>query len=106
MISVNQETALRDPCCHVFHHGRGYLHVGHPPLPSRPVASPAAASPTGPVADGTWHLLKPPHGGPGVALQWLAAKGVWLPVVGTGNRVAYSPEYLAAHGWVYMGQKV
>lgn len=105
MIAVNQDIAMRDPCCHAFHHGRGYLHVGHPPLPAKPAATAAVAKPPAPAADASWHLLVPPHGGPGVALQWHSAKSVWLPVIGTGNRVAFSPEYLAAHGWTYKGPK-
>jgi hypothetical protein len=105
MIAVNQATAMRDPCCHVFHHGRGYIHVGHPPMPPKAVAAAGEASPPSPAAHESWHVLIPPQGGKGIALKWLGDKKVWVPVIGTGNRIAFSPAYLAAHGWKYSGPK-
>jgi len=105
MTNVNREQAHQDPCCHVFSHGRGYVHVGRPALPARCAHAPARATPPAPVADGSWHVLTPPHGGHGVAMQWSGPNSCWLPVLGTGNRLGFSPEYLAAHGWVYRGPR-
>lgn len=105
MIAVNHETAMRDPASHVFHYGRGYLHVGHPAMPAKPAAHATVAEPPAPAADDTWHMLMPPQGGKGVALRWMSARKTWLPVIGTGNRVGFTSEYLAAHGWKYVGPK-
>jgi hypothetical protein len=105
MIPVNRETAMMDPCCHVFRHGQGYLHVGEPALPAKPVHPPAKAEPPAATADGSWHVLVPQQGGPGVSMRWNAARRCWMPVIGTGIRTAFSPQYLAAHGWTYKGPK-
>jgi hypothetical protein len=106
MIAVHREAALADPCCHAFLHGRGYHHVGAPAMPATAVHPPQVAKPPAAAADMSRHILMPPQGGDGVVLTWWARSGTWVPVLGTGIRMGFSPDYLAAHGWKYQGPKV
>lgn len=92
---------------HRFVPGMGYIHLGAPPVPTTPLGSAASCEPLAVCADGSVHFLNPPaeRGAPAMAMRWHSAKREWTPIhEGTGNRVGFTSEYLAAHGWRYMAQ--
>ncbi len=102
----NATKALREPCHYQFVPGRGYVFHGSPPTSSAPrlAVLNSCEPPTGAV-DWSWHYLNAPsgYGGTPVKLQWRPATKNWHPVLGRGNRVAFSSSYLASHGWTYRG---
>lgn len=93
--------AMTAPAEHAFLPGHGYVKLGHPALPPRlikqgPLSN--AAPPAG-TNNGTRHELQPPMKAQPMVFTWNA--GHWFRE--KGNRIAWTPEYLAANGWSYLG---
>ena len=50
------------------------------------------------------HLLMPPGGAPPIECTYLARDKAWMPPVHrAGKRMAFTADYLASHGWTYLG---
>lgn len=99
MYAVDKETAMRNKHAHMFVPGRGYVFVGPHPMPATRVCEKHQCEPLVVAAQGTWHKLRAPNG-KDIKMQWMGG-GEWMPPLGSGNRVGFKSEYLAAHGWTY-----
>lgn len=97
--------ASRDPTAYGFRMERGYVRLGAPPMPERPIGPASACEPPPSAAPGSFHLLKPPRDGAAdVPMIWRPEPRRWdNPTPGTGRRMAFTSAYLAAHGWTYAG---
>lgn len=92
--------AMSAPTEHAFLPGHGYIRLGAPQIlqesmkraPLKDVAPPASAK------SGTQHFLQPPKNAKPMSFEWKA--GAWFRA--KGNRIAWSPAYLAANGWTYL----
>lgn len=81
--------------------GMGYMRLGDPVFPDKPINPPAACTPPDDAPDMSLHQFKRPGDEqPSVSMHWLADDRLWQPLSAlTGNRMAFRPAYLAAHGW-------
>lgn len=104
MRPVSEVEAHKDRMSHAYKHGLGYLHVGKLPVPKQAAYAPSACEPPAPSASETKHFLSPPLNAPAIGMIWYSDKKEWTPLhPGNGNRVGFTSEYLAAHGWTYLG---
>ena len=97
--TFTQAEAMADPTNHAFAPNVGYLRAVKP-LPPGPVTGGSCAAP-GAIAHGSRHLLQPPGGAKPVVVTWHEPARAWLAV--GGRRLAFTPAYLASHGWTYRG---
>jgi len=63
--------------------------------------SEATCLPSSVAANGSQHWLQPPLGHPRRVATWLMAQKAWA--MPGGNRMAFEADYLASHGWTYIG---
>lgn len=95
-----RERAVRSLLTHAFAPGQGYIDYGAPPpVPVRPRAGGNNCLPAKGAADGSYHMLRAPKSEP-MVFVWVARERVWGRM--GGHRLAFSPEYLGLHGWVYV----
>lgn len=101
MYTVDRSTALKDKMAHRFVPGIGYIFQGKHAMPEKKQCHKHECEPPIPTnaTPGSWHLLSPPNGSKPMRMQWF--NGEWMPVLGQGNRIGFTSEYLAAHGWRY-----
>src|SRR5262249_15518865 len=103
LMMFSQEDVDKDPTAFVFELGKGYRRVGRPRIPSPPVGGASVCEPEH-GEELSWHRIIPPNqpNGTYIRVQWLADKKIWRPTLETSaRRVAFTSEYLAAHGWTY-----
>lgn len=80
----------------------GFVRMGPPKLPLEPRGPPAACSPPDKTETDTLHTLITPGGDDFPNMRWHAEFREWAPLVPfAGNRMAFTAQYLAAHGWTY-----
>lgn len=96
---VPREEALLYEAAHDFVPGVGYVTIGLPEVRVPPIYPPSACTPPDDTQDGaTVGLLSP--GDVPVAFVWSKEKHLFrVRLLGRGNRLAYSPAYLASYGW-------
>ena len=106
MASISLST--RDHAMHEkMHHGLvpgvGFVRMGPPPMPQKPLAEASACEPPIGTEDQSLHTLIEPGGDEHLnMMRWHAYTHEWTPIVAfTGNRIGYTSTYLAAHGWTY-----
>ena len=99
---MNQIAAQANPTHYRFRLGEGYRLLGEPKMPTVRIATADVCSP-GEVEVNTLHSIRPPNGAEPLTMRWIGS-GRWEPIpLGTGRRMAYTAEYLAACGWTYVG---
>jgi len=104
MRTSDQATALRNPTAHAFVRGVGYLFIGAPAININPIYGVGDCQPPLDTPDGSMHHLQTPNNGPLEELRY--ERNLWWPALGRGRRLAFTPAYLAAHGWKYFGSVV
>ena len=98
------EDVAKNPIAYSFQMGSGYKLLGAPKVPLNPVGPASACEPPVPADKGSWHRIIPggQPDGVHVVAQWDPAKKHWQPPLeAQGRRVAFTSQYLAAHGWTY-----
>lgn len=100
-LKSTREAAHDQRISHTLVPGLGYVRLGEPLMPANPVFPVAACLPPEGTPDLTiMAFILPGTTEPSIRLQWMAEKLVWAPLSPiAGNRLAYRPGYLAAHGW-------
>lgn len=88
---------------HQFVPGLGYVaHSGPPELPPGSNGT-ASCLPKSDAADGSLHLMQPPHGHPPIAMRWVALEKAWASIQPErGNRLAWPADFLSKAGWAYL----
>ena len=95
----NREAALEVEDQVDFIPGIGYMHVGTPDLRRPAIHTPIACTPSDTVEDMDKVELLAPSGAK-IKFFWIKEKALFRVIqAGKGNRVAFSPAYLASHGW-------
>lgn len=95
---------MQDRMAHQYKPGLGYVQVGRPPVPMARIANREVCEPGVLSANGSLHLLAAPGNGPVQTMSWDNTKREWSPLnMMAGNRLGWTSEYLAAHGWAYVG---
>lgn len=97
----NRQFALLQPTAHVLVPGLGYVRLGDHRMPEQPKGPPSGClPPQGTPNMALFGFIMPGGTLPTVQMHWLADLLLWQPTaLTTGNRMAYRPAYLAAHGW-------
>lgn len=104
MIIVEEKQAKADRMSHVFRPGMGFVQIGKPLMPTKPIFAASLAEPPAPVSDGSLHFLNPPNGASPMPLIWHVGPREWSPKIpSAGKRIGFTSAYLAAHGWFYLG---
>lgn len=104
MIVVTEKQAIADRMAHAFRPGVGFVQVGKLNCPTQPVAPASACEPVAVSADKSVHFLSPPMGAQAMPMRWHPGQREWTPLVlGSGKRVGFTSQYLAAQGWFYLG---
>lgn len=104
MIPVTKTQAEADRMAHAFRPSVGYVQVGKLACPPNPAAPASACEPPAPVVDRSTHFLNPPMGAQPQPMRWHQGQREWSPlVVGAGRRIGFTSQYLAGHGWTYLG---
>lgn len=102
MTQVSRDRAVKDPAAHALTPQGKYVRMGKPLLPGRKERPASACEPPAGVRDGSWHMVQPPKGAPLMIMVWSVGRRDWSPLLpGKGKRLAFTSEYLAAHGWTY-----
>jgi len=102
--SIPHDHASRDRMSHAYRHGMGYVYVGKLPMPVKAVHPAIKCEPVVVAADMSLHFINPPNGAAPMQMRWHVATKDWTPLhPGAGKRIGYSSEYMAAHGWHYIG---
>lgn len=101
-MKVSREQAMKEPAAHAQINGV-FVQIGKPlvPVAKQRKAQAAACEPPLPAAEDSWHMLQPPKGAGLMRMQWSTKRRDWKPTSQLGNRLAFTSEYLAAHGWEY-----
>lgn len=94
------EAIARNKESYRFIPGQGYVNIGPPPMPADPIGVADDCKPPSVAVSSSYHLLQPPMGAEKMKMQW--SEGSWVPPLGAGKRMAFTPAYLAAHGWTYV----
>jgi hypothetical protein len=98
-IVVPQEQAMAYETAHRFMPGVGHVYVGAPIPRNPPLNPPDACTPTADIPEGTVVTLRSPRG-TFVDFVWLRSKHLLrCRMLGSGNRMAFYPSYLASYGW-------
>jgi hypothetical protein len=100
----NADDVKANPIAYSFSMGTGYKLLGPLRLPSTPLGPASACEPTVPADEGSWHRIIPMGQLDGIYIraQWNPSKKIWTPPLeAQGRRVAFTSQYLAAHGWTY-----
>lgn len=102
---VSRAEAMKRPTHHQFIVGVGFLaHSAPPDLPDDARGDKNCAPPERTQHEGSLHVLQPPGDHPPMTLIWSVEHGAWIhPVLGRGNRVAWTPDHLSKAGWEYVG---
>jgi len=99
-----QKEVDANPTLFSYNMKTGYKLLGAPRLPSSPVGPASACEPSFPADNESWHFIIPPNqpDTAKVRAQWIPKLKAWKPPLeAQGRRVAFSSQYLAAHGWIY-----
>jgi len=99
--SSNRELALSSRVTHSFRPGLGYFdHTAPPPMPLVARGFGHECAPPAGTQDGSLHWLVSPGNGRQLQFAWVARERAWERP--GGIRMAFTAEYLAAHGWRYV----
>lgn len=93
---------MRKPTAHIFQAHKGYFYVGDLPMPPKAIAPASACEPPNDVTKGVVHVLNSPQATE-IRAGWDGLSKTWMPIPNIGRRLAFTSEYLAAHGWTYKG---
>jgi len=96
--------AFAERSSHQLIPGIGYVRHFKPPapMPEQPKFQAPECEPPGETADGTLHTLLGPNGEEVPQMRWHPEQREWAPLVPfRANRLAFTSQYLAAHGWKY-----
>jgi hypothetical protein len=92
--------AAAAPTRAMFVPGEGYFDVGELVPRADPINQPGDCTPDYRALEGQVFMLTGPSGHAKIWMVWSAIAQLWSPVMaGTGNRMAFTPAYLASHGW-------
>ena len=99
-LRTSRAMALHQRTACTFITGLGYVRLGEQRMPDEVVFPPSACLPPADTPHGTLFGFIPPGASTAsVRLVWLADVLLWQPVSPlAGNRLAFRPAYLAAHG--------
>lgn len=104
MITVTGKQARADRMAHAFRPGMGYVQVGKLNIPKQPKAPASTAEPSVPAQNNSVHFLNPPMGAKPMQMRWHPKEKEWSPmIISLGKRTGFTSQYLAAHGWFYLG---
>jgi hypothetical protein len=100
-LRTTRAMALRQRTACTLVPGLGYIRLGEVNMPDRIIFPPSACTPPDETPDMTLFDFIPPGATlPSVKMHWLADDRLWQPLsITAGNRMAYRPAFLAAHGW-------
>ena len=102
--STHRDKAMASPTTHYFRQGLGYFNLAEPPaMPTIRRGGPDQCMPPKGTKNGSAHLLSPPNSIRLMEFSWVAKERAWMRY--GGIRMAFSAEYLAAHGWQYKQPK-
>jgi hypothetical protein len=98
MMRITQIEAAASPTTTMFVPGDGFYSAGLPVPRPVPLNPPETCLPPPDTPEGTQFVLTAPGGVQGVTMLWQASIQVWSPLL-NGHRMAFTPAYLASHGW-------
>lgn len=100
-LKATPQAAHADKTQHTLVPGLGYVRLGPQPMPKNPVNPPEVCTPPAGIADlAMAQFILPGMEEPSIRMQWRAAEKLWAPLSPiAGNRLGYTPAYLAAVGW-------
>jgi hypothetical protein len=104
LATVSRSVAMKAQTRHQFVMGLGYIEHSAPPEIPATAKGGKGCHPDAAAADGSVHVLKPSHGAAEMKMRWVAAEKAWAAIKpGSGNRLAWTSDFLSAAGWEYVG---
>lgn len=100
-LKATAEQAHADKEGHTLVPGVGYVRLGKQPMPTKAINPPEACTPPNTITNlAIGKFILPGMTEPTMLMQWNDVARLWSPLSPiAGNRLGYSPAYLAAVGW-------
>lgn len=99
--TIDQKRAFSQPTSTVFVPNVGYVSAGPLKMPSVVIFPAARCLPPIGALNDSIHELWSPNRFRTFKMAWRLK--TWQPLQMQGNRLGYTADYLAAHGWEYKG---